>query len=173
MTDVRYPLVSQSTENIENSRFYEFAASFGWGVLAGTIAMVLGLLAISGADIEPGQIITGLAFVGFFASLFTFAGMVAIGLPMTFALRHFELETAPLYAVLGMIGGGGALAIIFDFPRLFYPEAVVMVCAGAVAGLACGLRWGIWREQCAEARRQSNEKQPHPRRTNPIHDLIH
>ena len=68
-------------------------------------------------------------------------GSIAIGLPATAALRHWELESGAAYTAIGTVSGGGlafAIAVLFDVPDP--PWAGFL---GSISGAVTGLTW--WR----------------------------
>ena len=112
-------------------------------------------------------------WVAIFVAAFSLAGMVLIGLPLTFLLRTIEQETAATYAALGAIAGFLVLAVTFELPRHADLELLWFPAIGAFAGWAAARRWGRWREAVARMRHLQPEEHSAPKRSNPIHDLIH
>ena len=165
--------VSEITEFTEWSRSYHFFASLGWSVLAGTAGMMLVLLISARSSLDAGAILGGLVWVAIFVAAFSLAGMVLIGLPLTFLLRTIEQETAATYAALGAIAGFLVLAVTFELPRHAGLELLWFTATGAFAGWAAARRWGRWREAVARMRHLQPEEHSAPKRSNPIHDLIH
>ena len=78
--------VSEITEITEWSRLYHFFASLGWSVLVGTAGIMLVLLISARSSLDAGAILGGLVWVAIFVAAFSLAGMVLIGLPLTFLL---------------------------------------------------------------------------------------
>ena len=149
-----------------------FIAALGWGSLAGTggLMVAIALLELPGANLA--DLFGGMIFVSIFVAMFSLAGMVVIGLPVTLLLRAVGEERQVLYAVLGAVAGFAVLAVMMEFPRYGITEELILPGSGALAGFASAWRWGRWREQVATARQQERNAPPE-KRDNPIHDLIH
>lgn len=150
-----------------------FGAAVVWGALTGALAMVVPL-AFSNPANAAAALTAGLYFVIIFAGLFTLAGMLVIGLPVTALLRAARAEHRYLYAGIGFVAGFGILGAVVGLPWRYELEALVFLFAGGLAGFAAALRWGRWREALARYRQQLADQEAQPdKRSNPIHDLIH
>lgn len=170
MTDELQISVSEITEIPEGFGLGHFLAALCWGTLAGTGSMVLALMIASGFDFtlySIGAALGILWLVGLVVAVFTLAGLLIVGLPLTLVLRLIEEESAALYAAIGAIAGFAIMAIIFEAHEDALAFAFSLV--GAIAGGACAYRWGRWREAVVAHRLSKTPT----RRTNPIHELTH
>ena len=150
-----------------------FGAAVLWGALTGAVAMVVPL-AFSNPANAAAALTAGLYFVIIFAGLFTLAGMLVIGLPVTALLRAARAEHRYLYAGIGFVAGFSIFGVVVGLPSRYELEALVFLFAGGLAGFASALRWGRWREALARYRQQLVDQEMQPeKRSNPIHDLIH
>ena len=150
-----------------------FGAAVLWGALTGAIAMVVPL-AVANPENAAATLSAGLYFATIGAGLFTLAGMLVIGLPVTALLKAARAEQRHLYAGIGFIAGFGILAGLLGVSWRYEPESVIFLVAGGLAGFAAALRWGRWREALARYRQQLADEEAQPdKRSNPIHDLIH
>ncbi|MEP0392367.1 MAG: hypothetical protein ABJ205_10265 [Erythrobacter sp.] len=163
--------VSEITEINEGSGLNQFVVSVGCGILAGTLAMLIGLGLKAGFDTDLANFGAAVVFVGLFVAIFTFMGFVAIGLPITWLLKAMGKETVAVYSATGAITGFLATAVIFEVHRQ-PTDMLLFPAVGAVAGFACAYPWGRWREGAAQRRNVAKEIVAQ-RRTNPIHDLTH
>ena len=146
-----------------------FVGAWGWGMLSGLAALVVGTPFIRPATWNLYEVAIFTFSMGVFVGIFALGGMLMIGLPLTVLLRAIGKENAAIYAALGFIAGFLIIAIISDFPRHSNREDLLFFAAGTIAGLAAAFRWGRWRQQRWAALAQP----PSKKRTNPIHDLIH
>ena len=100
------------------------------------------------------------------ASAITLASMLAIGLPATVMLRHFQHESLACYTKLGLVFGALVPSLIgLALFRSIEPLPFFAI-PGILAALACAQVWGRWRcaiHPAAAERRDDN----------PFHDLIH
>ena len=149
-----------------------FAAAIGWGTLTGTLALMAAIFIQESASVPLVEFFAAMLIFSVFVAGFTFAGMLVIGLPITFALRGLGWEYGWLYAALGAISGFLILAILFDRPANATSEVLWFSAPGALAGFASALSWGLWREKRSAFRDQRSNHAPE-KRDNPIHDLIH
>lgn len=169
--DEPYARVSEISEMPVTFAVGHFLASLCWGTLAGTGSLIAVLLVASGLDFDfynLGETIVILWLVSLVVGVFTLAGLVIIGLPLTLGLRKIEQETAATYASVGAIAGFLIMAIMFQAHKDALAFGFALI--GAFAGGACAFRWGTWRE--ARAAQRLSEA-PAERRSNPIHDLTH
>ena len=173
MTDKLRNDVSGISETSGITGVGHFLAAIGWGTLAGTAAFSLWLVAVPISAFDMLDVVGFMLFVSFFVSLIAFAGMIAIGLPVTVILRAIGQEYAALYASIGAFAGCIAMAAIFQVSWILDPELVLLLVSGTIAGFACALRWGKWREQVGKSRNQKARQSGSGRRSNPIHDLTH
>lgn len=150
-----------------------FLGSILWGTLTGTLALMALGLSSDPSGIDPVEAIGLAAFLAIFVAGFTLAGMLVIGLPITFLLRALEWEKAWLYATLGAIAGFLFLAIMFERPLSTDLTAMIAPASGGLAGFATALSWGVWREKRAALRHREHFGSAPEKRDNPIHDLIH
>lgn len=134
------------------SMLRHFVAAWGWGLLSGLAALVVGTLLISPATWHLYEVSMFTFSMGVFVGIFALGGMLMIGLPLTVFLRAIGKEDAAVYAALGFIAGFLIIAIISDFPRHSNREDLLFVAAGTFAGLAAAFRWGRWRQQRSAAR---------------------
>lgn len=149
-----------------------FFASLGWSALAGTLVLV-SLMIVFSPDPSQGlvqAIMGGLLFVGFFATILTLAGMIAIVLPVTLLLKLLGLEYRAIYIALGAAFGFAVMATLFEVWRWPSAEMFTLPAAGAMAGIVCGYRWGGFRERVGK---RSRHDPPQRQSTNPFHDMIH
>ena len=175
MTDELQPAISEITEIPDKSildNAYPLIASVGWATFAGSV-LLTSIIYFSGtAGSSVDEFIGGLLFISLFAFLFASIAMLAVGLPVTLILRAIRLETAWLYTVLGAIAGAAILIGLFAEPYPPFASQFAFGAPGALAGLAAGFRWGLWRQRRARLA-ALEENRPSKKRTNPIHDLIH
>lgn len=118
------------------------------GTLAGVIVL-FGWIALVEGDISWEDVPAGLLFLTTFTALFTGAGMVVIGLPVTVLLAWRRWEQAWVYALLGTLAGFIATALAIGLDKLNLGDGLVMPITGAIAGLAASYSWGRWRERSA------------------------
>ena len=173
--DLQEPIseISEIPDLLGEPPSIHFGAAVLWGALTGTVAMVVPL-ALSSPENAVENLTVGLYFVLIFAGLFTLAGMLVIGLPVTALLRAARAEHRYLYAGIGFVAGFGILGAMLGLPSQYEPEALVFLLAGGLAGFAAALRWGRWREALARYRQRLADEEAQPgKRSNPIHDLIH
>ncbi len=164
--------ISEISENSEYAAITNLCAAIGWGASTGTLALLSVLLIEAGADIRAEDVVGGLIFVGAFVAIFTLAGMIAIGLPLTFVLRFVGREHEAIYAASGAIAGFLIIAVLFGGPSSG-PEMLWFPLVGAMAGCACAWRWGKWRQRIARIAQDPDKSTEPVRRANPIHDLLH
>ena len=145
--------VSEFTEITDYNRgafARHFSAAWGWGTMSGTGVMLLIFLVFAGTrDGAIGllaAVVTGWIFIGLFAGAVTLAGLIVIGLPVTFLLKLLRLENQPLYALLGTMAGAASLAAWVGFDALDDATALYFITPGACAAFAAAWRWGRWRE---------------------------
>ena len=129
-----------------------FAAALGWGTLAGTLGLMAAILMLEFPNVRIFEILGGGIFVSIFVGLFTLAGLVVIGLPVTLILLIAEAEHQVLYAFLGVISGFAALLLLVGQGTGAGIEEFLFASAGGLAGFASAWRWGGWREEKAAAR---------------------
>ena len=169
--------ITETSDIIRSKGNSHFAAAMGWGTLVGTgilVTTILAPLLVPLEGIDGFRIgLWALVFAVFVVGLFTLSGMLLIGLPVTFLLRAIDCEYRALYAVLGAVAGFTVLAVMMEFPRYGRWEEIILPTSGALAGLASAYRWGRWRQDVAEAKREARRNAQARRRDNPIHDLIH
>ncbi|MEP0189115.1 MAG: hypothetical protein ABJP70_04460 [Erythrobacter sp.] len=176
MTDEPREIISVISETSVSTGLVRFVDAFFCGTAVGTAALCLSLLLLSDLGALPSDLsdlIEGILLIGFIVGLFTLAGMVVIGLPVTLMLRLLGHERWEVYATLG--GGSGmlVLALLMGAPTVLMPGAFLLPISGALAGLASALRWGTWRERAARERERERLDHPSDKRDNPIHDLTH
>lgn len=175
MTDEMHEPISEISEMAEyesGQGGVHFAAALGWGSLAGTGGLMAAIVLLELPGVNLVSLFGGMIFVSVFVAIFNLAGMVVIGLPVTYLLRAIGEEHQVLYGLLGAVAGFAILAVMMEFPRYGITEELILPGSGALAGFASGWRWGGWREQVATARQQRFNALPE-KRDNPIHDLIH
>lgn len=173
--DLQEPIseISEIPDLLGEPPAIHFGAAVLWGALTGAVAMVVPL-AVSNPENAAASLTAGLYFVLIFAGLFTLAGMLVIGLPVTALLRAARAEHRYLYAGIGFIAGFGLFGATLGLPSRYEPEALVFLFSGGLAGFAAALRWGRWREALARYRQQlADEEAQSDKRSNPIHELIH
>ncbi|MEM6475366.1 MAG: hypothetical protein AAF687_04300 [Pseudomonadota bacterium] len=173
MAEELHNSVSEITEISVITGVGYFLAAIGWGTVAGTAAIVLWSTASVTSALDFAELLGFMLFLSFFVGTFTLAGMVAIGLPITIILRALKQEDAAHFAIIGAFAGCIAMAVIFEVNWILDPELVLLLVSGAIAGFACALRWGKWRERVANSRSEKAQKISSGRRSNPIHDLTH
>ena len=167
-------MVSQITETPVNTvlaPIWHFCAAVLWGVLAGSLAILISFGFPPVTPIE--SLLSDLWFTGFIVTVFTFLGMLMIGVPVTWVLYLLNVEKTAAYAALGAIAGLTVLPLLFADPTSLASDLFPVILPGGLAGLATAYRWGRWREREAKARQAEREQLAAPKRTNPIHDLIH
>jgi hypothetical protein len=172
MTDDSRKDISPNTEITEGFGLHHFLAAVSWGSIAGTGAM-MAMMIVSGLGFDLAAIGTALVFTGFFAGIITLLAMLVIGLPLTLILGAIDRESAVLYASFGSLVGYLVLGLMIGLPSKGQAEALLFPLLGAFAGWACALRWGKWREKCADRRLPAPKSTSSSRRNNPVHDLIH
>ena len=166
--------VSEISEMPVTFAIGHFLASLCWGTLAGSGALLGTLIIASGFDFDMDNISNSLGIlwvVGVIVGIFTLAGLVIIGLPLTLGLRQLKKESAMLYTGIGATAGFLIIAVMFEANTK--PEALAFALIGAVAGGACAYRWGRWREELAAQQISAPIEELCDRRTNPIHELTH
>ena len=167
-------IISEITENPVITVFvpiWHFVAAVFWGVLAGSLAILIGFGVPPITPIE--SLLSDLWFTGFIVTVFTFLGMLMIGVPVTWVLYLLNVEKTAAYAALGAIAGLTVLPLLFADPASLASDLFPAILPGGLAGLATAYRWGRWRERVAKAREAERESLAAQRRTNPIHELIH
>ena len=142
--------VTEITDHNLDASGRHFGAAWGWGTVSGTGAMMTTSLVFAstgdGAIGPLAGIVAGSLFVGLFTGAITLAGMIVIGLPVTFLLKLLRLENQPLYALLGTMAGAASLAAWVGFDALADTAVLFFITPGACAGFAAAWRWGQWRE---------------------------
>ena len=153
MSDKTAPSLSENTETsvyIGENVGRHFGAAWIWGMGMGTGVMLVMALANDSSIGGPAEILMtlvgGAFFIGLFAGVFTLAGLIVIGLPVTLVLRLLRLEYRALYAVIGAASGAAFLVILFDSDAPNSLASLYFAVPGACAGLAAAWRWGRWRE---------------------------
>ncbi|APE27720.1 hypothetical protein [Aurantiacibacter gangjinensis] len=133
-------------------------------VIAGVVAISFNVVAFHGG-FGPNDIPEGLLMIATFVAIFTLAGMVAIGLPVTVVLKLIDHEHAWLYALLGALAGFLATAVAIGPANLTRWDDFTLPAIGALCGLTAGAVWGRWRERGAKVA-------PAAKPANPVHDLL-
>ena len=134
MTDEPRERVSVISEGSVFVGWTRFVDALFCGTAVGTAALCLSLLLLSDLGALPSDLIEGILFIGFIVGLFTLAGMVVIGLPVTLVLRLLGHERRGVYVTLGGAIGFLVIFIMFEIPRLFHPAAILFPISGALAG---------------------------------------
>ncbi|WAT17372.1 hypothetical protein OZN62_10605 [Aurantiacibacter sp. MUD11] len=143
-----------------------------WAALAGSIVMTAVLVAGASQSLPTvlGAMFGGLMFTMIFALLFASIGMLAIGLPVTLALRFMRLESVAAYTVLGTITGAGMLLLLFGNPHIAGWQDLLFPAAGALSGAVGAYKWGQFRLRfTGEDQRRLSAERPE----NPFHEMIH
>ena len=136
-----------------------FAASIGWGALAGTLSLGIPLIVSAYfSELVPGGLLLAV-FVFVSAAMVTLAGALVIGLPVTALLKALRAEWAFLYAGVGAVAGLACTAPL-DVGSPFALESLAFVGSFGAAGCATGYRWGRWREALALYRERLAEAAP-------------
>ena len=159
-------VISEISGYQSGSAGMHFAAALGWGTAAGTLALIISiaLAAVSGPPSIGAAASMLLAFhvFGIVVGLFTLAGMIAIGLPITLFLYLTRCENQVLYAAIGGFAGFVMMLAIFNQGSRIEFAEFAFGAAGGLAGGASGWRWGGWREALAIAREQNPIPNPQP-----------
>ncbi|XUU61711.1 hypothetical protein ACRAQ6_05425 [Erythrobacter sp. HA6-11] len=166
--------ISEITENpviTVLAPIWHFFAAVFWGALAGSMAILIGFGFPPITPIE--SLLSDLWFTGLIVTVFTFFGMLMIGLPVTWVIYLLNAEKTAVFAALGAIAGLTVLPLLFADPGSLATDLFPEILPGGLAGLACAYRWGSWRERVAKARQAERANLAAQRRTNPIHELIH
>lgn len=129
-----------------------FFVALGWGTLAGTLGLGAAIILMELPNVPLFDILGGGLFLSIVVGLFTLAGLVMIGLPVTFMLFITEAENQFLYAALGAFAGFAAMMVLFGQSARFGPEELLFAGPGGLAGGASAWRWGGWREALAISR---------------------
>lgn len=176
MIDELHHEVSVNTETTDisiASGAKDFAAALSWGTLAGTLPIMGSVLLELGPYHAAGAFLLGITLIaGLFVSTITLAMMLVVGLPVTWLLHKTQLEHVEVYAVLGTIAGFAVPIIFFYAQSNLHHDDYLISFAGALAGFASALRWGLWRRDLQQSRRNELESRASKKTTNPIHDLL-
>ena len=183
MTEHMQPPVSEITElsdRIVLTSLIQFLRAVACGGLAGSGIFLIFSVPFGVGIVLKGEPIRGLLVAAFpfgIATAGTFAGMILVGLPVTFLLHRYHREFARGYRTLGGVAGFALFMLIsFILEGLKIETALagaVFSLFGMLSGAAAGHVWGKWREQQANVAELSGSKIYEHLPPNPFHDLIH
>ncbi len=106
--------------------------------------------------------------------VFSLAGAVillfAILLPLGAVLARIELDTVPVFALAGTIGGMCVAVVMFCILGASAVDALLNAVVGGIAGTVTGASWGRSRQSFGARTPAATGSRQKP---NPIHELIY
>lgn len=162
----RVSVISEISVYEGGSNGGHFAAALGWGTLVGTLSLIAAMFIIALSSPQGLWMIGSLAALtlifSIFVGLFTLAGLISIGLPVTLILSISDEEHQLIYAAIGTFSGFAVMLILFGQGSAAGPEELLFAVPGGLAGGAAAWRWGGWREALAISRQNSPIPNPQP-----------
>jgi len=127
-----------------------FVRAAWWGALAGggpfmvlTVPVAIGAMD-EAAFVEPIYIALLPLLI---AGSATLAGLVVIGLPLTWLLHRLRKESRKAYILLGGAAGFALPGVVLGFMEGAMGASVLLGIPGVLAGAVSGYVWGTWRAE--------------------------